>query len=238
LDAPASGVTAAFLYGSAIWPVFLSQRFGDDIVRSVLEQEAQRGDSAIAATDTVLQAMQSSIADEFSLFAAWNSATGARAGTGGYEHAMDYPEVAVSELSNSGSKAITSGLASFYYHARADGPLQVLLDTDQARNRGVLLPFEDGLPRVDRLAPLPAELNVEGIVVVSGITTSKKDAPFTVSLAALTAAPAASAQNTGGCALSGSAPRPRLPVALSLPLMLVSLFAVKRTTRRERHRLA
>ena len=95
-------MTAAFLYGSAIWPVFLSERFGDDIVRSVLEQEAQQGDSAIAATDAVLRALQSSIADEFPLFAAWNAATGARAGGGGYLNASDYPEVELDELSEHG----------------------------------------------------------------------------------------------------------------------------------------
>ncbi len=221
LDAPPSGVTSAFLYGSAIWPVFLSQRFGNDIVRAILEQEGQQGDSAITATDAVLHAMQSSIADEFPLFAAWNAATGARTGTGGYLNAADYPEVAISELASAGSQAITSGLASFYYHAQADTPVQVMLETDNTRNRGLLVPFEDGLPRVDQVASLPAELNGEGIVVVSGITTNKKDAPFTVSLSASSPLPATD-NRAGGCSLSSRPSASGLPDPFAL---LVALFA-------------
>ena len=234
LDAPASGVSAAFLYGSAIWPVFLSQRFGDDIVRSVLEQEAQQGDSAIEATATVLHAMQSSLADEFPLFAAWNAATGARTGPGGYANARDYPEVEVSELSSAGSGAITSGLASFYYHAQTDGPRQVLLETDESRNRGLLVPFEQGLLRVDRASVLPAELNGEAILVVSGISTSKRDPPFALSLAEQSAAPWVSSKDSGGCTLSVPSAAPRLPGALAL----LALFATERARRRARGRLA
>jgi len=226
LDAPPSGVTSGYLYGSAIWPVFLSQRFDEDIVRSVLEEEAQQGDSALSATDAVLHTLQSSLADEFPLFAAWNAATGARTGTGGYVDAAEYPEVAISELVSTGSKAITSGLASFYYHAQTNKPLQVTLDTDPTRNRGLLLPFEAGLPQVDRVTPLPAELNGEGIVVVSGITTSKKDAPFTVSLSAPTT-PASAEQQSGGCSLSHSSPSPRLPVPFALLLALAAALRIR-----------
>lgn len=231
LDAPPSGVTAAFLYGSAIWPVFLSQRFGDDIVRSVLEQEAQQGDSAIIATDAVLLAMQSSIADEFPLFAAWNAATGARAGNGGYLNASDYPEVDVSELTSAGAQAITSGLASFYYHAQAPMPLQLTLETDSTRNRALLVPFVDGLPQVDQVTPLPAELNGEGIVVVSGITTSKKDAPFTLSLSAPSATQQPAVKDAGGCSLSGPARGAGSPAPFALLFALFALIRLK-TTRR------
>jgi len=223
LDAPPSGVTAAFLYGSAIWPVFLSQRYGDDIVRSILEQEAEQGDSAIAATDLVLHAIGSSLADEFPLFAAWNSATGRRTGTGGYLNAVDYPEVELGELATSGSQAITSGLASFYYHAQTEMPTQVSIDTDSSRNRGLLVPFEDGLPRVDRLLPLPAELNGEGIVVVSGITTSKKDAPFKIS----SRARPLSSTEAAGCSLSRPSKARQFPALLAFLALLLALRRVK-----------
>ena len=223
LDAPPSGVTSAFLYGSAIWPVFLSERFGDDIVRSVLEREAQQGEPAISATDAVLRTLQTSLADEFPLFAAWNAATGSRAGSAGYANALHYPEVDVAELANPSSKAITSGLASFYYHTRTDAPMQVLLETDDARNRGLLVPFEQGLPRLDQVAPLPAELRGEAIVVVSGVTTNKKDAPFTLSLHAPSPT-TRSIEDSGGCALSGLCRAPRLP--LPFALLATALFAV------------
>lgn len=231
LDAPPSGVTSAFLYGSAIWPVYLSERFGDDIVRTVLEKEAEQGDSAIVATGAVLSTMQSSLADAFPLFAAWNVATGPRTGSGGYLNALAYPEVDVRELSNSGSSAITSGLASFYYHTQTDAPMQVELDTDGMRNRGLLVPFEGGQARVDQATPLPAELNGDGIVVVSGITTNKKDAPFTVTLSASktpTASPSSLGQSNG-CSFSGLRGSRNPP--LRFALLVAALFVIKRRIR-------
>jgi len=233
LDAPPSGVTSAFLYGSAIWPVFLSQRYDEDIVRSILEQEAQQGDSAIVATDAVLHTLQSSIADEFPLFGAWNAATGTRTGSGGYENAKDYPEVEVTELASAGSMAITSGLSSFYYHASSDAPMRVLLDTDGTRNRGLLVPFENGQARVDRVESLPAELQGEGIVVVSGITTSKKDAPFTLSLGPV-ANGSKRPKDAGGCSIAPPSPTSR--TAAPLLLSLVAWFAARRTKRLGRRR--
>ena len=215
LDAPANGVTAAVLYGSAIWPVFLSQRFGDDIVRSILDREAQAGDSALVATDAVLGTMQSSLRVEYPLFAAFNSATGARAGTGGYAHAADYPLVTLTELTSTGAHDITSGLASFYYHAHVDAPIELSIDTDPTRNTALLVPFEGGAPRVDQVAALPTTLAGEGIVVVSGITTSKRDAPFTLSLAS----PAAAGDS--GCAVCGPTPPSHTGV-----LLLVAYCAV------------
>jgi len=230
LDAPPGGVTAGFLYGSAIWPVFLSQRHGEAIVRSILETEAERGTSALVATDAVLQTMQSSLAEEFPRFAAWNAATGARTGTGGYLNALDYPEVGVTELAGDRAQAITSGLASFYYHARRETPVLVELDTDPSRNRGLLLPFVNGLPQVDRATPLPAELLGEGIVVVSGITTSKKDAPFALTLSTAPTPSGDSSEASGGCALAGPPRSRQLPAscALLFALCVAARFRARR----------
>ncbi len=203
LDGPVTGVTAGFLYGSAVWPVFLSERYGQDIVRSILEQEGQVQASALAATDVVLQALQSSVAEEYPLFMAWNTATGSRAGVGGYPNAAAYPLVKLNELDPAGASAITSGYASYFYHAQSTSSMQLVLETDATRNAGSFVPFEAGVPRVDRVTPLPAELNGEGIVVVSGITSKRTDAPFTLSLTA----PAAPASD-GGCAFAPVHERP------------------------------
>lgn len=194
LDAPPSGVTSGFLYGAAIWPVFLTSRFSNDIVRAIFEREARAGGKALDATDVALQAQQSSLAGAYPQFAAWNAATGARAGTGGYENAAHYPLIDLTELSSSGTQGTTSGLASFYYHVKTDAKMQVALRTDAARNTGMLVPLADGVAHVDEAVALPAELWGEGIVIVSGITTNKSDAPFIVTLA-----PSADA---GGCALA------------------------------------
>src|SRR5262249_25278719 len=85
-DAPPSGAVAGFLYGAAIWPVYLTTRFGAGIVKSILEEEGKAGAATLDATDTVLKAAGSSLAAEYARFAAWNTATGSRAptGAGGY----------------------------------------------------------------------------------------------------------------------------------------------------------
>ncbi|MET0792777.1 MAG: MXAN_6640 family putative metalloprotease [Polyangiaceae bacterium] len=197
LDAPVTGVTAGYLYGAAIWPVYLSERYGDDIVRLILEQEGQTKASALAATDVVLQTLQSSLAQELPLFSAWNAATGTRAGVGGYAEAAEYPLVALTELSPVGVTAITSGFSTFFYHAQLSAPLRLSITTDATRNTALFLPLEGGLARVDRVMPLPVDVTGEGIVVVSGITTKKTDAPFTLSLAAPSVA-----KDSGGCAVS------------------------------------
>lgn len=185
LDAPAGRVTSAFLYGAAIWPVFLSTRHGEAIVRSILEREGEVGGPALAATDWTLAGLGSSLATEYALFSAWNAATGTRAGAGGYPHAASYPMVAVSELEDGATHGVSSGLSSYFFHAKAGMPVNVVMNTSAARNVGTLVPLEEGIARLDRAATLPARLDGEGIVVVSGTTTNKTDAPFTLGLEAV-----------------------------------------------------
>ena len=187
LDAPATGVTADFLYGAAIWPVFLTQRHGETFVRSVLAQEALAGAHALDATNTVLESEMpaGSMASEFPLFAAWNAATGARADAHGYTNGAHYPSVMLSEIHSGTAQGITSGYATYYYHTTTTSPATVTLDTNATRNAGLLVPLENGRANLEAAAPLPAQLDGEGIVVVSGITAHKTDAPFTVHVAAI-----------------------------------------------------
>ena len=227
LDAPVQGVTAGYLYGAAIWPLFLSERYGDDVVRLVLEQEGQAKATALAATDLVLGTLQSSLAQELPLFSAWNAATGARAGTGGYAAAPDYPEVTLSELPAAGTSAITSDYGSFFYHLQVTTPMRLTLTTDVTRNAALFLPLQDGRARVDQATALPADVTDEGIVVVSGITSKKTDAPFALSL---TAPAAAEAKDSGGCALSAA--RPASAALDEWLTALLAFLAVRRARRR------
>src|SRR4029079_13915700 len=66
LDTQPSGVAAGFLYGSAVWPLFLTLRHGPDTVRLILEKEADETKS-VAAADAVLAGKGSSIADDLPL---------------------------------------------------------------------------------------------------------------------------------------------------------------------------
>ncbi len=227
LDAPVQGVTSGYLYGAAIWPVFLSERYGGDIVRLVLEQEGEAKATALAATDVVLHTLQSSLAQELPLFSAWNAATGTRAGTGGYAAAADYPLVTLSELPAAGTSAISSGFGSFFYHTQVTTPMRLALTTDAARNAALFLPLEGGRARVDLVTGLPADVTDEGIVVVSGITSKKTDAPFTLTLAAPSAA---EAKDSGGCTLAMQ--RPASSTLSGWITTLLVLLAARRTRRR------
>jgi hypothetical protein len=222
LDAPANGVTSAFLYGAAIWPVFLTQRHGDDIVRAIFDQEAA-GDPALAATDVALAARQSAMATEYPAFAAWNAATGTRAGAGGYPEAAMYPMVTVAELTGGRAQGITSGFASYYFHVAVQTRAMVSLDTVATRNAGTLIPLVDGVAQLDAAAPLPATLAAgEAIVVVSGATVNKTDAPFTVAVG--------SGEGGGGCA-TGARAEPCVGLAVLFLLMRRSVLRRARTYR-------
>src|SRR4029079_2947213 len=79
LDTQPSGVTAGFLYGAAVWPLFLTLRHGPDAVRLVIAAEGA-GTKSRVATDTVLASKGSSLAEDLPLFGAWNAATKTLAG--------------------------------------------------------------------------------------------------------------------------------------------------------------
>ncbi len=183
LDTQPSGVTAGFLYGAAIWPLFLSQRHGSSFVREVLEQETD-GTKAIAATDAVLKTKGSSIAQEYPLFGAFNAATKSLVGEGGYPDAAKYPGVKVEALAE-GATGITSGLSYFVYRGTLDAASKLSIEADVARNAGIVVPIVGGIVRLAGAAPLPANAGPgEVLVVVAGTTTKKTDAPFTVHIGA------------------------------------------------------
>ncbi|WP_394829943.1 MXAN_6640 family putative metalloprotease [Pendulispora albinea] len=216
LDVPPGSVTGAYLYGSAIWPVYLTQTHGEGIVRSILEAQGAGGASALAATDAVLRTtLKSSLASEYTRFAIWNAATGARAGQAGYRDAKDYPMVDLTDLPKGGARGILSGLGAFYYRLKLDSAMHIALDADPARVAAAVIPVEGATARIDRtvaLSPgsIPAKVDGESILVVNGTTTSKVDAPFALTLSAPPPAkepdpapPAGATADGGGCSVSG-----------------------------------
>jgi hypothetical protein len=231
LDTPPSGVTAGFLYGSAVWPLFLTQNHGASFVRDALEAEAPRK-TTLEAIDEVLGAEGTSLADVYPVFGAWNAATGELAGTGGYPDAATYPGVKSSPLVD-GANGITSGLSYFVYRGELDGPSGISLDTDPERNAAVVVPLEGGKARLERLARLPSNAEGEVLVVVAGITARKTDAPFTVRVGAPLAAgdmPDGVASqprgDEGGCRAAGGSSS--LPGGLAAAgLVLVALAACR-----------
>ncbi|MBX3227518.1 MAG: hypothetical protein KIT84_14275 [Labilithrix sp.] len=181
LDAPPSGVTAGYLYGASVWPLFLSLRHGPDFIRSVYEKE-ETGAEPLPAIDELLKAKGSSLADEYPLFGAWNVGTKDVASTGGYPDAAKYPGVKMGQLAD-GLSAITSGLSYFAYRGKLSGEAAIALETDATRNGGVVVPFENGTLQLAKAKKLPANADGEVLVVVAGVTTKKSDAPFTIRFA-------------------------------------------------------
>lgn len=211
IDAAPSGVTAGFLYGASVWPLFLSLEHGPDTIREILELEAE-GQEPLPAADAVLKKKGSSLAEAFPVFAAWNVGTGKLASTGGYPNAATYPGVKIDTLAD-GIEGITSGLAYFAYKGTLDATYEIALETDATRNGGVLVPIDHGTLRLDRAQKLPASAEGEVLVVVAGTTTKKTDAKFKVRFQAPGAGSSASSSSgapSGGSGSDGcrAAPRP------------------------------
>ncbi|MFO0662632.1 MAG: MXAN_6640 family putative metalloprotease [Polyangiaceae bacterium] len=244
IDTPPGGSAAAYLYATAIWPVFLGERFDADIIREVLEAQGKTHVPAMDAVASVLVNRKSSLAVEYPTFVVWNTATNVRAGAGGYANAASYPKLPVEEFPAEGTvKGITAGYSSGIYHVTSDHPVEYFVDTDGERNQAMLVPLRGGITQVAEAKTLPAVLNGEGFVVVTGVTAKKSDAPYTLSTRAPSAAPdggtpsssgGASAEE-GGCSAGGTSGRASGALAwlglLGLALgYTVSRRSSKRTT--------
>jgi len=209
LDVPPNGVITNFLYATAIWPVFLGERFDADVVRAVYEGFGQGTSGVLATTDTVLAARGSSLAQEFLQFAAYNAATGARTpATGGYQDAANYPLVKLTSLTSATGDLVSdvgSSLGAFYYSLDTTAPTELVLAADPARMAALLVPLSDGKLQLADAKPLPATLEGQGVVVVAGQSLLRTDAPFTLQ----GEAPAAAADDkadagSSGCSLGGN----------------------------------
>ncbi len=78
-------------YGAFIWPGYMYQRFGEDIIRRIWM--AARYNNALAAIDSGLVSYGSNLNHAFPEFVIWNYFTGSRAIPGRYyAEAADYPE--------------------------------------------------------------------------------------------------------------------------------------------------
>jgi hypothetical protein len=184
LNVPPNGVISDFLYATAIWPVFLSERFDPGIVREVYEGFGPDPSDVLATTDVVLQARGSSLANEYLQFAAYNAATGTRAADdSGYADAARYPQVPITALTSREGALVSdvgSGLGAFYYSLDALMPTELSLEADATRTQALLIPFAGDELQLAAAEPLPTTLAGKGVVVVAGQTLSATDAPFTL----------------------------------------------------------
>lgn len=197
IDFSGSGVSAGFLYGSAVWPLFLTLRHGDATVKEIWERQGD-GEEAVQAIDGVLEAKGSSLAAEFPLFWAWNVGTKDRTGTGGYPDAAKYPGVKTVGVLEEGATGITSGMSAFVFIGDLGGKMKVSVDTDETRNSGVLVPLDGEKTQLEKAQKLPAVAEGRALVVITGVTTKKTDAPFTLHVTPDDATTSSSSSSSGG----------------------------------------
>jgi hypothetical protein len=239
LNLPPNGVITNFLYATAIWPVFLSERFDGDTVRGVYEELASETMNVFSATDRVLQARGSSLSTAFLQFAADNAATGARApDTGGYTNAASYPQVPLEPLTGATGDLVSdvgSGFGAFYYLLQTDVPSELSLQADPTRMAALLLPLVDGKVQLADAEPLPATLEGAGVVVVAGQSLSRTDAPFTLRGATAAAPPRDGDENPAaapsGCALASFPGKSRSFAGIALGFVVISLGRCRARTR-------
>jgi hypothetical protein len=239
LNVPPMGVVAEFLYATAIWPVFLHERYDVSMVRQVYEGFGPDEAGVLPTTDALLKAQGSSLAEEFLQFAAYNAATGTRApDRGGYAQAAEYPLVPVKALDATKpelGRDVASGLGAFYYSLTADPPLRLALG-DADRVAALWLPLADGKLQLSGAQPLPTTAEGEGVVVVAGQSLSRADAPFTLN----GQAPSSGATGTGedgpksGCSASGNLGQ-NVPLAgAALPFVVILLGRCRARARRRK----
>ena len=89
-------------YASCVWPIYLSEKFGRDIIKEIWEKCAEKdSDNVLEATDAVLgtEARGSTLEDAFREFTVWNYFTGNRARTQLFYSEGDlFPKVKVDSL--------------------------------------------------------------------------------------------------------------------------------------------
>lgn len=236
IDTPPSGVTAGYLYGSAIYPQYLGEKFGADTVKLAMDALAAGKTPALVAIDDALQKKGTTLADDFVTFASWNVATGSRAGQG-YASAAKYPMAKVDELADGADarvEDITAGFGARYYAAHDPTARTLVLEADGERLGGVALPLVDGKVLLDKAQPLPARVEGEAIVVLAGRSSKKTDVRYVLRAEAIAAETPAPAPNESGGGCSTARPASGALGAW----VFVGLVATRATRRRAARRRA
>lgn len=138
LNSPPAGTVTGWSYGTALFFGFLQERHDERIGPALLEaMEVHSGDEGLDAIAAVLADRDDSFAEAWPEFAAWNAATGARAGlqTQGYPYASRLAapplEVSADALLDDDNRFYP--LATTYFSLEhAGGPLAVAFADDPA----------------------------------------------------------------------------------------------------------
>lgn len=181
-DRAGGGFGDAYVYGAALWPTFLDERYGDGVVRRTWEASEVAGPGAdfLAAVDEVLGEDGESLAAAWTEFSRWNLFTGERADPdSAYADAAELGQVTLeAELVGVGETTTSiEGMSARYLPIASPGDDLWLSGTTDDGVVAAFFPDQgDGSlgPGIDLerdgdvvAAPLPAA--GRGILVVTGV---------------------------------------------------------------------
>lgn len=181
IDSPPGGATAAFLYGSALFPQYLGEAHAPGLIVEVFNKLDGNNGAVLPSLESVLNARSNALPDAFAAFASWNAATGSRAGEAGYRERAKYPEaeVAATEPLPFRVAQLFAGFASKYF--RVEEPAELALEGDPSRVGALALSLVDGKVDLASARALPTRTAGPSIVVVTGRSAAKTDVTFVLS---------------------------------------------------------
>jgi hypothetical protein len=246
------GPSDSFPYALAIWPRFLSEKYGVDVIRAVFEELSEKGKAAteLDAVDAVLKRdHQSSLSEAFATFALWNYFTGNRAGgISGYQAAASLPEVAVAPVAGSLPQRVSGEIAYlsmqvYKVTAPAGTRVKVVVERTQPELALHLCTGDPKQPKIVSIMPDKQSASIEskGEVTMIVASTARKDRHLPLSLAVTEEPsepvkptpnppppePPPSSSEEGGCALAGAG----VPAASWLWLGLLGVLGFARRRR-------
>lgn len=187
IDSPPGGAAGAYLYGAAVFPLFLDQAHDDRVVLDTLEG-IHGGAAVFPALDAALVARSSDVARTLPLFQAYTLATGSRHGELGFTDGGDYPMRDVTTLDVVEGELVSAilvgfGSRAYFVDLPTDAGSRLTFTADPARLAAHFVPARDGKADLAARAPLGEVVSGPGFLLVSGISTSKQDAPFSIARA-------------------------------------------------------
>lgn len=165
-----SGFGDPYVYGAAVWPTFLDERYGDGVVRRTWEAMEAAGPGAdfLDAIDEVVAEEGASVTSAWVEFTRWNLLTGPRADAArSYAAGADLGEVAFEDAVFGPGEAETSiiGLSARYLpvSAASEQPLAISVEVDEG---GAAAAF---FPQASSGGPIgePVELVGDGVLSAS-----------------------------------------------------------------------
>lgn len=241
-DRGGGGFGDRYVYGAALWPTFLEERYGDGTVQRSLEacEALGAGSSFLDAIGQMLADDGESLESAWIEFSRWNLFTGERADPSrSYQAGAGLAAVATDEgiTALGAAETTVEGMSARYLPVAVDGErMQISVEVDDAA-AAAFYPQDDGgalgdeieLVRDDGLlsAVLPGE--ARGILVLTSFRRGGLPRPATVEVAVAPPDEGGDDDDEGGCQAARSSGGPVPGTAL---LLAASAFVLANRRRR------